>query len=342
MSKNPGKIFFIALSLILAIFTAAPAKEGNLRVTLLLEHEENAPWTDLLRSGLEQAARDFNLEARVAIAPTGDEQAGIFRIAAEDSDLVLVSGESLRETLRDNASRFRRVKFGCIDAAARASNIMCVTFADQEGAFLAGVAAAIATRKTSVPGINDKNVLGWLAGLDTPAMRTLYNGFQEGARLADPEVKIAQAVVGSFTDPETAEKKARFLIETGADIIVLAAGAGNAGAAKAVEEVSAWRIDVDQALQAPHALCALVKKANQAIYEIIAAFAKGQFQGKEIIVYDLKNGGVSLEGLGEFTKAAHGKAEDIRRRVREVEQELVNGNIRIKSLRTRTLCDCLD
>lgn len=337
---QPG--FFLSIALFFAFFWISPARGADLRVSLLLEHGENAPWTTLLKDGLEQAAREYNLQARVVIAPAGAGQAGIFRSAAEDSDLVLVSGESLRETLRDNASRFRRVKFGCVDAAVRASNIMCVNFADQEAAFLAGVVAALATRQTSVPGINSQNVLGWLAGMDTPAMRTLYNGFQEGARFVNPEVKIAQAVVGSFTDPETAAKKTRALIEAGADIIVLAAGVGNPAAANILEENSVWRIDVDKAVAAPRSLCALVKKADQAIYEIIAAFAKGQFQGKEIIVYDLKNGGVSLEGLAEFPKAAHGKADDIARRVRELAHELSSGNIRIKSLRTRTLCDCLD
>lgn len=343
MKKNlyqPG--FFLFIALFFAFFWVPQASGAELRVSLLLEHGENAPWTMLLKDGLERAAREYNLNARVVIAPPGPGQAEIFRAAAENSDLVVVSGESLRETLRDNAARFRRVKFGCVDAAVRASNIMCVNFADQEGAFLAGVAAALATRQASVPGINSQNVLGWLAGMDTPAMRTLYNGFQEGARFVNPEVKIAQAVVGSFTDSETAEKKTRALIEAGADIVVLAAGAGNPAAANVLEENSLWRIDMDREVAAPHCLCTLVKKADQAIYEIIAAFAKNKFQGKEIIVYDLKNGGVSLEGLTEFSKTAQGKADDIIRRIRELAHELSNGNIRIKSLRTRTLCDCLD
>lgn len=334
--------FLLVPALFLGVFSMASKAGAAQRVTMLLEHAENTPWTELLKSGLEKAANEFNLETKIAIAPEGTDQAEIFRSAAGNSDLVIVSGESLRETLRDNASRFRRVKFGCVDAAARASNIMCVTFADQEAAFLAGVAAALATQQTSAPGINSQNVLGWLSGIDTPAIRTLYNGFQEGARLANPEVKIAQAIVGSFTDPETAAKKTRTLIEADADIIVLAAGAGNSSASKVLDEAGAWRIDLDKPINAPHAIGAIVKKADKAVYEIIASFAKGQFQGKEILVYDLKNGGATFEGMNEFSRAARGQATDIERRVREIKNELLNGNIHIRSLRTRTLCDCLD
>lgn len=316
---------------------------GASRVTLLVGHEQEAPWTSLLKEGLNRAKQDFSIEAMVVVAPESAEQATIFREVAKNSDLVLVSGESLHEILRDNASNFRRVMFGSIDTGIRAANIMSITFADQEAAFLAGVAAAMITGSTALTGINDKNIVGWLSGMDTPSMRTLYNGFEEGAKLVNPDITIAQALVGSFTNPELAQEKAQKLVDGGADVIVLAAGAGNDAANRVLMENKIWKIEVDKFVPDKNVIASITKRANQAVYEIIESFVHGNFQGKKILVYNLENGGVGLEGMEQFL-ARHGKYAPpaLKRRLEEIKSELLKGSIHIRSLRTRTLCDCLD
>ena len=123
---------------------AAPAGEAPaLRVALLLE--DAAPdqgWNDLLRQGLEQARKELGVRTAIVMAPpqgsNGLTQEGIFQAAARQADLVLLSGARLHEILRNNAANFRQTKFGCIDTGIRAANIMCVTFADEQAAFLAG------------------------------------------------------------------------------------------------------------------------------------------------------------------------------------------------------------
>lgn len=328
-----------------------PAAEGGeaprtppLRATLLLEHEQASPWNDLLLAGLERARRDFGLETAVVYAPKGTDQAAALRKAAAESDLVLVASDGLHEALRDNAANFRRTKFGCVDAGVRAPNIMSVTFADEQASFLAGAAAALLTQ-AKLPGINAERTIGWLSGEDTPAMRSLFSGFAEGAQLAVPEVRVVQAVVGSFTDGGTAAAKTVGLLSAGADVVALAAGAGNAAALERLREAGACLVglDTDQARAYPgHTLLSIVKRADNAVYEIAASAASPRFRGKEIVVYDLANGGVDVAGLSAFL-AARGKGapEAIGRRVGELRRELENGSIRLHSLRARTLCDCL-
>ncbi len=316
-----------------------------LRVTLLLEHDAPSPWNDPLRAGRARAAREFGLEARVVIAPKAQDQAEALRRAAAASELVLVASDGLHEALRDNAANFRRTMFGCIDAGVRAPNIMSVTFADEQGAFLAGAAAAMLTRATRLPGVNAAGVIGWLSGEDTPAMRSLFSGFAEGAQLADPEVRVVQAVAGSFTDGAAAAAKTAALLDAGADVVALAAGAGNPAALERVRAANAWLVglDTDQNSAFPgHTLLSIVKRADNAVYEIAASAASRQFRGKEIVVYDLANGGVDVAGLPAFLAAAGQAAPDgLARRVAELRRELENGSIRLHSLRARTLCDCL-
>lgn len=352
----PRARLLLSLWLLLAVWTLAAgpahaadagARTAPLRAILLLEHEQASPWNDLLLAGLTRAARDFGMQTAVVYAPRGTDQVQALRKAAGEADLVLVASDGLHEALRDNAANFRRTMFGCIDAGVRAPNIMSVTFADEQGSFLAGAAAALLTR-AKVPGINDKGVIGWLSGEDTPAMRSLFSGFAEGAQLAAPEVRVVQAVVGSFTDGPTAAAKTAGLLGAGADVVALGAGAGNPAALEQLKGAGAYLVglDTDQGSAFPgHVLLSVVKRADTAVYEIAASAASPHFRGKEILVYDLANGGVDVAGLPAFLAAAKGAPgsipESIGRRVNELRRELENGSIRLHSLRARTLCDCL-
>lgn len=322
------RIFAVALAAALVFAMSAAPVFCAVKAALLLEHEAPSPWTDLLREGFARGARDFGMDAEVVVLPPGPEQRRGFQEAAARSDLVILASDGLHEALRDNAANFRRVNFGSVDAGIRAPNIMSVTFADEQAAFLAGAAAAMAASAMAGKG---EAAIGWLSGEDTPAMRSLHNGFAEGARLANPDVRVLQAVAGSFTDRKAGAEKAAWLLQNGARVIALAAGAAN----PAPELLQGARfISLDK--PAAGALAAISKKADKAVYEIMASMASGKFRGKEIVVYDLKNGGTDLTALGKEA------GPDIGRRVGELRRELAAGSIRVKSLRARTLCDCLD
>ena len=89
-------------------------------------------------------------------------------------------------------------------------------------------------------------------------------------------------------------------------------------------------------------LTSILKHPDKAVYDIVASAASGHFAGKEILVRDLQNGGVGITDMEPF-KAAAGKnvPQDMDRRLRELRGEILNGGVHLKSLRERTLCDCL-
>lgn len=339
--KMPFHIFLLAFTWLLLCSETAPCA-GRQKAVLLLEHRQSAPWIELLRKGFEKGGQDFNFSTELLIAEAGSDQTAIFRKAASEADLVLVATDNFHEILRDNASNFRRVKFGCLDAGIRAPNIMSVTFADQEASFLAGMAAAMLTEKTALTGINPDFVIGWLSGADTPAIRSLANGFVEGAKLVNAEAKIAQALAASFVDQQMAAQKTEWLLDSKADVIALAAGAGNQAALPFLEKSGAWHIALDGYLTQKGALGLISKKTDQAIYEIMRSAAGPEFAAKEIIIYNLANGGVDFELSQEFLKTPVKVRGDIARRIKEVKAEIIRGSIKIPSLRARTLCDCLD
>ena len=329
---------------------AADARpQGALRVALLLETPTgDDDWNDSLVEGLRQAERELGVRASVVVAQPGHDDAALqemFRTAAASNDLVLVASSGLHEVLRNNAANFRRTMFGCIDAGVRAPNIMSITFADEQAAYLAGAAAALVARQTSLPGIRGSKVMGWITGEDCHSMRSLLGGFTEGVRVIDPEIRVVNVVTGSFANAEAGRVAARNLLDQGADVLVLASGAGNGPALQEVKARNAYAVGLDTNKDARlpgHVITSILKHPNKAVYDIVAAAAAGKFAGKEILVRDLQNGGVDITDMSTF-KAAAGKnaPQDLDRRLRELRGEILSGGVRLKSLRERTLCDCL-
>lgn len=326
-------------------FSAPLVRAGEpLRVALLLEHDSPTGWSILLRQGLEQASRETGAIARVVIAGPGPEQERIFQQAARENDLVLVASAGLHEVLRNNAGSFRQRKFGCIDTGVRAANIMSVSFADEQAAYLAGFAAA------SVAAAAGREAVGWLAGPDldqVPQMRSMFNAFSEGAVFARPGIRVILGQSGSFAKPGAARAEARRLLSSGAGVIVLAAGMGDQPAREEIAAAGARAIGLapagpDQAVKSGGLLVTTIRKrADLAVMEIVRSAASGNFAGKKIITHDLADGGVALDDLRHYLASAGKSAPaGLASRLGEIRHELENGGIRVKSLRVRTLCDC--
>lgn len=350
----------LCLSVLLSVFCfsavlAAPASEAPaLRVALLLE--DAAPdqgWNDLLRQGLEQARKELGVRTAVVVAPpqgsNGLTQEGIFQAAARQADLVLLSGARLHEILRNNAANFRQTKFGCIDTGIRAANIMCVTFADEQAAFLAGALLSQLHKHGLLPAprthaSSDELTLGWLAGEDDPQLKSMLNGFVEGVRLESPGARVINGVAGSYSSPDKGRAKAEELL--GLDINALAVLAGRSGLGAVEAAIAQGRplvgVDKDQQFLAPKLmLTSIVKRADHAVFEIVKATAQGAFAGNEIITYDLANGGVDIVSPQVWARHAGVRLPAaIERRLAELRLELTRGGIRLPSLRDRTLCNC--
>lgn len=324
-------ILFFILLLPHAQFAAA----GAIRAALVLEHEPVGAYAEGLTRAFASACRKYGVDGKVVVAGEKDREE-IFRNCARENDLVIVATDAMHEILRDNAANFRRVMFGSIDAGIRAPNIMSVTFKDEEAAFLAGAAAAMLAYDLQ----GQNAVIGWLSGADVPAIRSLFNGYAEGAILARPGTRIVQAVAGSFTNPDLAAQKAEWLRKSGACVIALACGAGSEAARKALEGSGAWLIDLDSVSGKP-ALGAITKDLSGAMEKIVASAASGKFAGKEIVVEDLTSNGVDFI-FADKHMATIPAGANIARRIAELKREFARGTIRVQSLRQRTLCDCLD
>ncbi|MBP2232013.1 basic membrane protein A [Azospirillum agricola] len=133
-----------------------------------------------------------------------------------------------------------QVRFTLVDGVAEGPNIRCVTFKEQEGAFLVGVLAALASKTGTV---------GFIGALDIPLLRKFAAGFEQGARHARGDVKVLVNFVGTtpaaFNDPTNGAEVARAQFQRDADVVFAGAGVSNFGIFAAARDGGRLAIGVD-------------------------------------------------------------------------------------------------
>ena len=325
-------LFLLTGILLSVLFLAAPQIQAQpLRVALLLEGQrDDHAKNSLMCQGLANAAKKCPVQASVLEAGEGDLEA-LFERAAKEHDLVLLASPRLHEILRSQAGNFPRTSFGCLDTSIlglRSKNIMSVTFADAEPAFLAGAASALM--------VGEGQKLGWLEDEESPQSRTMLEGFIAGAQISRPDIRIVRREAKG-KDMDTLLSEMRF---EGAAMVFLATGSYTRKAVTALAAQSLWGVglDMDQSPLAPKKLpLSLVKRFDRAVEELVLARANGTFKGRETLVYNLENKGVSLVQARDARLPAN-----VQRRLQELSRELAAGNIVLRDRRTPTLCNCLD
>lgn len=220
--------------------------------------------------------------------------------------LVFGVGFDLQEATSQAAKNNPDTKFTIIDSVIKGQdNVASATFADQEAAYLAGVAAAKTTKTDKV---------GFVGGMQSDIITAFEKGFTAGVKSINPDIKIEVQYAGTFTDAAKGKTIAAAMYSSGNDVIYQAAGGSGAGVfseAKALnatknEADKVWVIGVDQDQEylgnykskdgkdSNFVLASSVKEVGVAVKDIANKTKDGKFPGGQVLNYNLKNGGVSL------------------------------------------------
>ncbi|MBN1520194.1 MAG: BMP family ABC transporter substrate-binding protein [Spirochaetales bacterium] len=209
----------------------------------------------------ENANFGGNLEIRILeVGVDGGERRELLRMLAEEKrDLVIAVGYLFSESLAAVARDYPDTSFVLIDGHVPdldgSSNVSCVSFADQEGAFLAGAYAGMLAARAG-----EGSKIGFLGGLDMPVARGALAGFSSGAAWTNPGLRETGMVLSGFVgrdasaynDPKRAEEYASIFYRTSNAILVFhTAGASGTGVFKSAARYGRLAIgsDMDQAAE---------------------------------------------------------------------------------------------
>lgn len=177
---------------------------------------------------------------------------------------------------------------------------MSIFYAEEQAGYLAGYAAVT----------EGYTQLGFMGGIAVPAVIRYGYGFIQGADAAAKEmglekdaVSVKYTYVGNFdASPENNAKAAAWYNEGTELIFACGGGVGNSvmKAAEAANKVVIG-VDVDQSGESETVITSAMKNLGDSVYNAIASYYDGSFEGGQSVTLSAKDDGVELPmGTSKF------------------------------------------
>ena len=283
--------------------------------------------------GAERFKKETNIPY-IEVQANSDTQAEqVMRgLARKKLDMIAAVGFSQTQAVAKVAKEFPKVKFVLIDSVAPGANVNSIMFKEQEGSYLVGVAAAMASRTKTI---------SFVGGMDIPLIRAFACGYAQGAKAIVPKIQIMQNMVGTtsaaWNDPAKGGELARAQFDRGSDVVFAVAGGSGMGALQMAKEKGKLAIGVDSNqnyLYPGTMLSSMVKRVDNATYDALVKANKDQFTPG--ITYEgLKEGGVDW-ALDKYNRSV--VTPEIEKRVLAAREDIVSGKIKVVDYRAAGSC----
>lgn len=289
-------------------------------------------FNDAAYAGLTQAQDELGVQIQ-DLEPSGggEDREELLRTLAEDGyDMIIGVGFAFADSMAAVTADFPDVHFAIVDdSSVEADNLTSLVFAEHEGSFLVGAAAALTSQTGK---------LGYIGGVETDLIRKFEAGFVAGAKEVNPDVEVDVKYItqppdfSGFNDPGTAKEIALGQFGAGADVIYHAAGGSGGGLFEAAAETGdVWAIgvDSDQYNTADPSvrdviLTSMLKQVDVAVFGAIEAFVNGTLEAG-VQEFDLTNDGVGFSTTGGFL------TQEIIDQLEELKQRIIDGEIEVPS-----------
>jgi basic membrane protein A len=166
-------------------------------------------FNDAAQAGLKVAAKnlEFTLETTVTAGDAKDRIDRLTALVKKDCTIVIAVGTGYAASLKEISRQYPETQFAILnDATVDALNVTSIVFADVQGAYLAGYAAALASKS------------GKVAMVGYASQKELFeNGFSPGAKAAKKSVVTTVKYITSSASVATSS-----LLRAGHDVIFLA------------------------------------------------------------------------------------------------------------------------
>lgn len=293
-------------------------------------------YNDSANIGAKKSTDDFGVEVTSLEGLTAQEwEANLISACEDDYDLIIGASSNIADFIQEHGPNYPDKMFAVIDTTVDLPNVQSISFAQNEGSFLAGAAAALFTQHTEIEGVNDKAIIGWVGGMDIPVLHDFYTGYEQGAKYINPDIKILQSFAGSWTDPLKGKELTLAQFDQGADIVMNVASGTGPGILEAAKEAGKYAIgvDLDQDNDQPGSvLTSMVKRVDSAVYLTIQSAVEGSFQGGSTKYLSLAENGVSLTDFSVMKEHLGDKfPQEIVDKVDELAKKIIDGEIKVEN-----------
>ncbi|HEY6630597.1 MAG TPA: BMP family ABC transporter substrate-binding protein [Rhizobiaceae bacterium] len=239
--------------------------------------------------GAEKFKSETGIEyAEFEVSNASQREQALRRFAEDGRNPIVMAGFSWAEALDKVAPDFPETQFAIVDMVVDKPNIRSTVFKEQEGSYLVGLLAGMASQTKKV---------GFVGGMDIPLIRRFGCGYVGGAKAAGA-TEVIQNMTGdtpaAWNDPTKGGEIAKTQIDQGADVIYAAAGGTGVGVLQAAADAGKLGVGVDSNQNGLHpgkVLTSMLKRVDTAVHGAFMDAKDGKLAGG-INNLGLKEGGV--------------------------------------------------
>ena len=287
-------------------------------------------FNDAAAKGMDKAACELGFTTSESEAQDGESEAAREGRLTEFADAgfnpVIAVGFAYSASVAKVAEQYPEVNFAIIDDEfAVADNIANLVFAEEQGSFLVGAAAALKT---------ESDHIGFVGGVETPLINKFEAGYAAGAEAVNPDIEIDVTYLtqppdfSGFNDPAKGKTAAEGMYDGGADVVYQAAGGSGGGVFEAATAADAMAIgvDSDQYLTADESvrdviITSMIKRVDVAVDTYLSDVDGGDVP-TGLTRYDLEADGVGYSTSG-------GQVDDVKTDLEDFKAKIIDGSIKV-------------
>jgi basic membrane protein A len=201
------------------------------------------------------------------IANEAQREQAIRNFADQGYSPIIAAGFAQAAAVEKVAKEYPDLKFAIVDMVVDLPNVQSIVFKENEGSYLAGLLAGMASKSGKV---------GFVGGMDIPLIRKFGCGYAQGVKAAKPDAVIFQNMTGdtgaAWNDPVKGGEITKGQMAQGADVVYAAAGATGLGVLQAAADGGALSIGVDANQNYLHpgkVLTSMLKRVDVAVYNVM-------------------------------------------------------------------------
>jgi len=322
----------IATTALVGAATLANA-QANPAVIFDLGGKFDKSFNEMSYTGAERFREETGISYReFELQSDAQREQALRRFAQSGSNPVVVAGFSNATAMATVAPDFPDTDFVIIDMVVDAPNVRSVVFAEQEGSYLVGMLAAMASKTGTI---------SFVGGMDIPLISNFQCGYTQGAKAVNPDINVLATMTGTdgtaWNNPVKGGELTMSQIENGSDVVFAAAGGTGRGVLQAATDAGIFGIGVDANQNYMHPgnmLTSMMKRVDVAVYDAFNDVNNGEFTAG-IQVMGLAEEGVGF-ALDEYNKDLI--TPEMLAAVEDATAAIIAGDIVVHDYRTDNTC----
>lgn len=346
MKKNRLKVTSILMLLTMLLMTGCGSKEveeqadgssaaEKTKIVLLLNgYLGDLAWYDCSAAGIRAIQEKYPDEVETSIIEMTTDKSKYDAIIAdtlsEDWDVIVAGSWSMMEYIEEAAADYPEKEFWFFDEPIEGmDNVYSLSYNANEGAFLAGMAAA---------SVAQNGVIGFIGGEDSTIVNDTLVGYLEGASYMNPDIKAIVSYTGNWDDSAKGKELALVQYNAGADVVFQLASNAGVGVFEAAKETGKLAIgsDTDQSLifeesdpeKASAILTSSLKRVDVSLIHAYELYKEGKVPYGTCEYLGLDKDCVGIVDNDYYHSYVN---EEDAKKIEQAKQDIIDGKLKVSS-----------